>query len=69
MILNGLKIYGINMTIDKARQLLGKYALDKTDEEIGQIIASESKQCDALLQVFDRYLTLYKRNNNNGVRT
>lgn len=57
------------MTLEKARQLLGKYATGKTDEEIGEILARESKTCDALLLVFERYLTFYKHNNNNVVRT
>lgn len=54
------------MTIEKARQLLGKQALDKTDEEIDWIIADESKICDALLAVFERYLTTFKLTAYNG---
>lgn len=57
------------MTIEKARQLLGKQALGKPDEEINRIIANESRLCDALLQVFERYLTTLKLSVYNGNRT
>ena len=48
------------MTIERARKLLGKSAIGKTDREINRIIASESKICDALLEVFEQYLTSHK---------
>lgn len=56
------------MTIEKAKKILGKYAIGKTDEEIEAIIASESRLCDVLLPVFERYLTSLKQGLHNEGR-
>ena len=56
------------MTIKRARELLGKEAMNKTDEEINRIIINESKLCDVLLQVFEQYLTSHKQSIYNGAR-
>jgi len=48
------------MTIEKARKILGKQALGKTDQEIERIIIVESRLCDSLLPIFEKYLTKKK---------
>ena len=60
------------MTIEKARKLLGKTVIGKTDQEIEKIISQASVMCDCLLEVFDNYLTSYKiyyNNANNNAKT
>lgn len=60
------------MTIEKARKLLGKIVIGKTDREVEKIISQASVVCDCLLEVFDNYLTSYKiyyNNANNNAKT
>jgi len=56
------------MTIEKARKILGKYSIGRTDEEIETIIVNESRLCDALFSVFERYLTSLKESHHNESR-
>lgn len=54
------------MTVSEAREILGQKIEGLTDEDVEKLIASHSLFCDALIDVFESYLTLYKNYHHNG---
>lgn len=56
------------MTIQEARDILKEEVYGLSDEAVEKIIVDASPLCDAIITVFEDYLTHFKKDEHNGGR-